>query len=162
MPDELTRRAVQLPADREFLITVYASTRADELALTQWSDEQRAAFVRMQYDARERHYAAAFTNAHHEIIEVRGAPAGQLIVDRPGDEIRIVDLALLPAFRNAGVGTRLMRPLLAEADAAAVPIRCHAIQGRPEQRFWERLGLIAGLVDGVHVSMERPCATSRR
>ena len=155
-------RPAALPEDREFLVSVYGSTREDELAHVAWSAEQRDAFVRMQYDARERHYATAFPRARHDVITVGGVPAGQLIVDRPGDEIRIVDIALLPAFRNVGVGTRLIRPLLAEADASGLPVRCHAVQGHPEQRFWERLGLVAGPADGVYTAMERPCATSPR
>src|SRR3712207_8583920 len=39
------------PSDDEFLLDVYASTRSEELAPVPWTDEQKRAFLRMQFDA---------------------------------------------------------------------------------------------------------------
>ncbi|HEY2507674.1 MAG TPA: GNAT family N-acetyltransferase [Streptosporangiaceae bacterium] len=126
--------------DDEFLRAVYASTRRDELAAFGWSKAQEEAFIRMQFDAQTRHYHSTFPAAARLIICVDEGPAGRLIVSRREDEIRIVDLALLPEFRGAGIGHELVSRLLAEADAARLPVRCHVLGTNPARAFWERAG----------------------
>jgi GNAT superfamily N-acetyltransferase len=162
MLGEVTARPVRLPADGDFLLSVYAATRVGELSMLGWSDAQIDAFIRMQFDAQTRHYRALHPHASHSVIAVGGRLAGRLIVERTEEEIRIVDLALLDEFRRAGVGSRLVRRLFADADADGLPVRCHVEQGNDARRFWERLGLVAQGVDGAHVAMERACATSLR
>lgn len=159
MFDEVTTRPVRLPSDREFLISVYAATRP-ELSMLAWSESQTEAFVRQQFEAQTRHYQTFFPQARHSVIAVDGEPAGRLIVDRSAEEIRIVDIALLPQFRRAGAGSTLVRRLFEEADASRLPVRCHVEQSNDARLFWERLGLVASGQDGMHISMERGCATS--
>ena len=89
------------PEDREFLLSVYASTRTEELTPVPWTDEQKAAFLRMQFDAQDAHYRAHYEGATYEVIEVDGLPAGRLYVHRRPKEIRLVDIALLPRFRGS-------------------------------------------------------------
>jgi GNAT superfamily N-acetyltransferase len=158
MPGEVAMRSLT-PADCEFVLSVYASTRADELAALRWSPEQLDAFITMQFDAQSRGYAASFPNAESSIVTVGGVPAGRLIVDRNAADIRIVEISLLPEFRRAGVGTALVAPLLEEADGAGLPLRCHVAEGNPARVFWERFGFVAGGSDGAYVAMERPCST---
>jgi ribosomal protein S18 acetylase RimI-like enzyme len=149
--------------DAAFLRAVYASTRP-ELAGAGWSAAELDTFIRMQHDAQARHYLAAFPDAAQSVIAVDGEPAGRLIVNRCEDEIRIVDIALLPQFRNAGVGRELVTRLVVEADSAGLPVRCHVLAGNQARRFWERAGFVAQeqASDSVYLSMERPCPTSLR
>jgi ribosomal protein S18 acetylase RimI-like enzyme len=148
--------------DNDFLASLYASTRQSELAMLGWSAAEQAAFLTMQFDAQSRHYRTAFPAASHSIICVDGELAGRLIVDRRDDEVHIVDVALLPEFRGAGVGAELIRGLLAEADAAGLPVRCHVLAGNRARRFWERAGFVAQDSGSAYISMERPCATLQR
>ncbi|MFZ0173157.1 MAG: GNAT family N-acetyltransferase, partial [Acidimicrobiales bacterium] len=144
-------RDVLLPQDASFLLSIYASTRALEVEVLARSQRDADAFVRMQFEAQTRHFAAIYPRATHSVISVGGDPAGRLIVDRPGDEIRIVEIALLPRFRRAGVGGQLVSQLFEEADAAGLPVRCHVAQDNEALAFWERLGLVRRAVDGAHV-----------
>jgi GNAT superfamily N-acetyltransferase len=145
--------------DSDFLASLYASTRQSELAMLGWSAAEQDAFLRMQFDAQSRQYRSSFPDASHSIICVDGKPAGRLIVNRREDEVRIVDVALLPEFRGAGVGGELIRRLLADADTAGVPVRCHVLAGNRARGFWERAGFVALGFDGMHISLERPCET---
>ena len=43
-------------ADLPFLARLYASTRMEELAVTDWSDAQKTAFLQSQFDAQHAHY----------------------------------------------------------------------------------------------------------
>jgi len=153
---ELTLRPA-LAADRELLLRVYASTRAEELAVVPWSDAQRDAFLRQQFDAQDRYWRAQRPHATFDVIELDGRPAGRLYVDRSGDEeIRIVDIALLPEFRGCGAGSTLLAGLLREGDARGVPVTIHVERGNRARTLYERLGFrqITGGND-VYALMER-------
>src|SRR5688500_3290981 len=93
-----------VPDDRPVLLAVYASTREPELAAVEWDAAQKAAFVEMQFDAQHAHYQEHYAGAAFDVILVDGQPAGRLYVSRESDEIRIVDIALLPASATAVSG----------------------------------------------------------
>jgi ribosomal protein S18 acetylase RimI-like enzyme len=143
------------PEDREFLLSVYASTRTEELAPVPWTDEQKAAFLRMQFDAQDAHYRAHYEGATYAVIEVDGVPAGRLYLHRRPKEIRLVDISLLPPFRGAGIGTRLLAELIAEAKAGGVPLTIHVEMSNPARRLYERLGFAPVEEHGVYLLMKR-------
>ena len=133
----VTLRAAE-SADAAFLCDVYASTRAEELALTDWSDERKAEFCRMQFTAQDAHYRQHYPSAQYSIIERDGVAAGRLFVDRWEKEIRIMDIALLPEHRGAGIGTRLLCELQEEARAAGRALSIHVEKFNPALRLYER------------------------
>jgi ribosomal protein S18 acetylase RimI-like enzyme len=141
------------PADEPFLLAVYASTRADELTLVEWSDAEKDAFVLQQFTAQTAHYRE-YENATFDVIEVDGEPAGRLYVARWEHELRIMDVALLPERRGAGVATLLLGELLAEAAEAGKKVSIHVEVGNPARRLYERLGFAPVEERGVYVLME--------
>lgn len=143
------------PNDQAFLSQVYASTRLDELAVTDWTDEQKTAFLQMQFVAQHKFYQDNYIDTDFLLILHDGTPVGRLYVARWPDEIRIVDIALLPACRGTGVGTTILRDLLAEADAAGKPVRIHVERENPALRFYQRLGFVMIEDKGVYLFMER-------
>lgn len=140
--------------DLPFLYRVYASTRADELAQVDWSAEQKSAFLRMQFEAQRAYYEEQFPAADFRTIVVDGQPGGRLYVDRRPDEIRIIDIALLPEHRGSGIGTALMREILDEARARGTPVRIHVEQLNPALRLYQRLGFYRVETQGVYILME--------
>ena len=88
------------PADRAFLYEVYASTHAEELAPVPWTADQKAAFLDQQFSAQDHHYRTHYENTSYDVIVVDGEDVGRLYVGRWPSEIRIVDIALLPAHRG--------------------------------------------------------------
>ncbi len=124
------------PADEGFLLGLYATTRADELALTNWTDGQKAAFVRHQFDAQTNHYREHYPTATFDVILVDGEPAGRLYVDRWSEETRIMDVALLPEWRGRGIGGELIQQIQTEGRDVSV----HVERFNPAQRLYERLG----------------------
>jgi GNAT superfamily N-acetyltransferase len=142
------------------LLAVYASTRQEELALTDWDDAQKDAFVRMQFDSQRRYYEEHYRGASFDVIVVDGMPAGRLYVARWPEEIRVVDIALLPEHRGRGVGTGLMGELLAEAAAAAKPVSIHVEKFNPALRIYGRLGFSVVEDRGVYLLLR--CRPGRR
>lgn len=141
------------PADREFLFRVYTSTRAQELALVGWTDEQKQSFLLQQFAAQSADWGQNHAEADLRVIEVDGAPAGRFYVDRGGEEICLVDIALLPEYRGCGIGTGLVRSLLAEGKARGLPVTLHVEVFNPARRLYERLGFEAVADRGVYVFM---------
>jgi ribosomal protein S18 acetylase RimI-like enzyme len=160
MPSAVTLRPA-VAADDDFLLALYATTRAD-LTLAGLAQAQLDALIGMQFQAQTRHYAEYYAQAERSVIEVAGTPAGRLIVEHSDEAILIVDIALLPAFRRMGAGSHLVRALFREADDRGVPIRCHVEVGNDARLFWEHLGFVGLGLDGAHLAMERECVTSPR
>lgn len=127
--------------DRDFLCALYASTRAEELAQVAWPDEVKAAFLRAQFEAQSAHYASAYRTADFAIIERAGAPIGRLYVYRGAPhDVRIVDIALVPTACGQGIGSALLREVMAEAEAAGKSVSIHVERFNPALRLYRRLG----------------------
>jgi len=142
------------PADDAFLARVYASSRAEELAVTGWPEEQKADFCRRQFDAQSAYYAANYPGASFQIIERDGWPVGRLYVDRWEKEIRIVDITLLPEFRGSGAGTKLLRELQDEARRAGKSLTIHVERFNRALTLYHRLGFEQIEDKGVYLLME--------
>jgi ribosomal protein S18 acetylase RimI-like enzyme len=142
--------------DREFLCAVYRSTREAELAMVPWDEPAKAAFVAQQFDAQDRFWAEQRPDAVRAVVLVDGVPAGRLYVDRTADEVRVVDITLLPEHRGAGVGESLLGPILDEGDRDGLPVTIHVERHNPALHLYERLGF--EVVDdlGVYLFLRRP------
>jgi len=151
---ELALRPVT-PEDRPFLERVYASTRSEELAMVPWTPLQKAAFLRFQFDAQDSHYRLHYAGARFDVILAGGQPAGRLYVDRSASEIRLIDIALLPEHRGAGIGGALLAELIAEARRERKPLSIHVEHTNPAQRLYRRLGFRhTGTETGIYQLME--------
>ena len=141
--------------DRAFLVELYASVREAELAQVPWDDATRRAFIEQQFTAQDAHYHEHYQGATLDVIEVDGTPAGRLYVHRGRSDIRIMDIALAPAYRGRGIGTDLLRSLMAEAQASARKLSVHVESNNPARRLYERLGFRVAGEHGVYLLLER-------
>ena len=142
------------PADEAFLYDLYASTRQREMALVDWTDSIKHAFLQQQFSAQHTHYHAHFTDASFQLVLVDSKPAGRLYVARWPHEIRVVDIALLPEYRGAGIGTSLLRSLQNESKAANMPLTLHVERSNPAVRLYTRLGFSQKEDLGVYLFLE--------
>jgi ribosomal protein S18 acetylase RimI-like enzyme len=149
-----TRRVLLLPEgvhlrarnedDLPFLQRVYASTRSDELALTDWTAQQKSDFIAFQFRAQHQHYATHYHDGEFLVIERDGGAVGRLYLHR-GSELRIVDISLLPEARGSGLGSALLRALMTQAASEGKTVSIHVERNNPALRLYLRLGfLIAG------------------
>ena len=151
---ESLRLRAATPDDEPFLLSVYASTRSGELSQVEWSDEQKAAFVRMQFAAQAQYYRDYYSTASFDVILCDGQPVGRLYVARWTREIRIVDIALLSEWCGRGIGTSLLRQLQAEARASNKALTIHVERFNPALRLYTRLGFREVEDKGVYLLLE--------
>lgn len=142
--------------DLPFFYRVYASKRREELALVDWAEEQKVWFLRMQFDLQTRSYAQAFPEADCQVILREGEPIGRLMINRTPDQILLVDIALLPEHRNAGIGTAALNTVLNEAESAGKPVVLHVEKTNRARFLYERLGFSTSEWNDVYQEMRWP------
>lgn len=126
--------------DEAFLLEVYASTRADEMALVPWTEEQREAFIRLQFAAQHEHYHKQYQDAGYKLIMQNDERVGRLYILKREAEITILDITVHPQYRNHGIGTSLLRDVLAEAAQTQRSVGIYVESFNPSLRLFERLG----------------------
>lgn len=137
--------------DQAFLLDLVASTRED-LSLLDRSISTM--LVRMQYDAQLSDYRRRFPGMEESIVLADGVAAGRLYVARSRDEIRLVDISLLPAFRRRRIGSILLAGLQEQSVNAGLPLRLHVLQGNPAAGLYRRFGFQPGEAEGMYLAME--------
>lgn len=131
--------------DVEFLFSLLRASLGPYVVQTfgPWDDaEQRTRFLETT------------DPATHRIVEQDGRPVGCLAVRRLPDEVRLNRVLLLPEVQNRGIGTQLVREVVAKARAAGLPVRLRVFRVNPARRLYERLGFVATGETDTHVLME--------
>ncbi|ELS05338.1 acetyltransferase [Xenococcus sp. PCC 7305] len=140
--------------DQGFLFELYASTRVEELNAWGWDAQQSSAFLKMQFQAQQASYRNQFPGCKYQIILIQGLAVGAMLVIRSETAIHLADIALLPQYRNQGIGRFLIQKLLAEATQALKPVRLQVRQSNRALRLYQRLGFSKVSEQGIHFLME--------
>lgn len=128
--------------DEALLLAIYASSRAEEMALVPWDAAMKDAFLRSQFSAQQTHYRSYFPQAVHDMILVDGEPVGRIYVDRRADEIRILDVTMLTESRGRGIGTRIIQELMKEADDQDQSLSIYVESFNRSLGLFQRLGFV--------------------
>jgi ribosomal protein S18 acetylase RimI-like enzyme len=140
-------------ADLAFIARLYASTRIEELAIVPWSEQQKAAFLDMQFRAQHSDYQRRYQNADWLVITRKGEDIGRLYIERTRSDHHIIDIALLPGHRRQGFGSALLCDLLDEAAAAGKPVTIYVEKHNPAMRLYRRMGFETEKDQGVYELM---------
>jgi ribosomal protein S18 acetylase RimI-like enzyme len=127
-------------ADDAFWFELYASTRADELQAWGWDESQQAAFLKLQFTAQQHSYQAHYPQRERSLICLEGVVIGGMQVDRTPTHIHLIDLAILPPYRNRGIGTQLLQQLCDSAQRLQQAVHLQVSAGSPAMALYTRLG----------------------
>lgn len=154
LPPQLAAERFSLRAESEgdipFLTGLYVSTRWEELAPVDWTEAQKIAFLEQQFGAQRRHYLVHYARAAFDVIEAAGLPVGRLYLERQEQDHLLIDIALLPEWRNRGIGSAFMRAICDEAAAAGKGVVISVEKFNPAQRLYRRLGFREYAEDDVY------------
>lgn len=145
------------PEDQALLMAVYGSTREEELNQTDWNEAQKQAFIEHQFLAQDTYYKQVYPDSEYMVILCGNEAAGRLYIERHLIEgtIRIIDVALLPAYRGQGIGAYLIRNLQEDARQAGKTLTIHVERHNRALVLYERLGFkIIHETHGVYLLME--------
>jgi ribosomal protein S18 acetylase RimI-like enzyme len=140
--------------DQDFLLAVFASTRSDELAALAANPTQAQLFVEMQFRIQQQSYHTCYPSADNQIILARECPVGRMLVDRTGNALVLVDIALLNDHRNQGIGSLLIQQLMNEAAGLQKPLRLSVYKFNPARRLYERLGFSTVKEENLYIQMQ--------
>ena len=158
LPEALLSRGLALrpetDADLPFLMQVYSSTRADELAIVPWTKEQKRAFLVQQFGAQRSHYRAHFPDSAFDLIELRGKPIGRLYLDERETRVHVIDIALIPDNRDAGIGTLILTAIQDRARARGKGVGIFVERINPAKSLYDRLGFKVIREEDIYLEMD--------
>jgi ribosomal protein S18 acetylase RimI-like enzyme len=156
--DRVSRDAITLrpatPADYHFMRLLYGSTREEELKQFPFDELKKKEFLDQQFGAQYQHYQLHYPTCERNIIEKDGQAVGRLWIDEWRDQIRLVDIALMPEWRGSGIGSMLVDDVLARGVRAGKPVTIHVESYNPALRLYERLGFEKVDTNGVYFLMK--------
>jgi len=115
---------------------------------------QRESLLRFQYQAQSRDYAARFPHSEHFIVESCGQAAGSLLLNREANDLRVVDIAVVPELQRRGIASAVLKSLIAEAEAAGIPLRLSVWHSNPALGLYQRLGFCETARSATHLELE--------
>jgi len=142
--------------DEKFLRRVHESARHWEFASLLQSGEVDLyhTVMEQQYDSQHRFYFANYATAHYGIIQWTDKPIGRLYVDYRDDEVRVLNIAILPEYRGCGIGRVVMMGLCLEAAIRRKPVRLYVHYLSRALRFYQQLGFQQIGAEGPNYVME--------
>ncbi|MGN7981093.1 GNAT family N-acetyltransferase [Burkholderia sp. 22313] len=155
--DRLYLRPAQ-ESDRAFLRTVFESTRIDEFVQAGLSADRIAVLLVEQFSMQDKYYRAHYPHCRFDVVMLGEHAIGRLYHDWRGSEVRMIDIALLPAHRGAGVGTRLVQAIVSQAAACAMPVVLYVEMNNPVRALYRRCGFEQTGENGIYLQMTRPAA----
>ncbi len=157
MPSRTSRSIEMRPAeagDLAFMQQLYSSTRSAEVRMGGCDLATETLLQGLQFKAQQTWYETEYPNADLAVIMDRERSVGRLYVDYGPDELRILDICLLPEYRNRGIGLGLLRSLQAQGERLRLPVRINVPLGSPAQRLLLRCGFDILAADGIYNIME--------
>ncbi len=144
----------QTSGDAAFLRLLFGEARSAEMAQAAWPKAMAAAFLDDQFRLQSAHHARAFPGADLRIVERGGRPVGRLAVAWGGESVHVIDIALRAGVQGRGIGTALLRQVIAAAGARTVTLQ--VVRGARAAGLYARLGFIAcGPAGAYHEMMRR-------
>ena len=141
-------------ADVPFLQRVYRSSREPEMSAWEWSDGQKDEHCAMQFVAQDKSYRATFAKAEFLVVMCDGAAVGRLYRAAANDVLHVLDIALLPPWRNLGIGTYLLRETMEMAVTRGIPLQLQVEKANPARRLFARLGFREIEDTGIYLRLE--------
>jgi ribosomal protein S18 acetylase RimI-like enzyme len=120
------------PEDAEFVFQTLKATMREYVDQTWgWDEEWQRAYFEMRFDP-----------AENQIVVLDDQGIGVIGVEKREDEVVLSSLYILPEYQGRGIGTRLIKDVLAQAFRDGLPVGLRVLRVNPARRLYERLGFV--------------------
>lgn len=140
--------------DESFLFQIFAASRAEEMARVPWDDSLKRAFLWSQFQAQSEQYRIKYPTGDFSVILLDTQPVGRLYLGRLEEQLRIIDLAVLPQFQRQGIAREIMAELMTESRRRHKPIRIYVESFNPALAWFLKLGFQKIDGDDVYYFLE--------
>jgi ribosomal protein S18 acetylase RimI-like enzyme len=118
--------------DAEFLYQLLKTTMREYVDQTwSWDEDWQRSYFEMRFDP-----------AKNKIIVLDNRDIGVIATEKSEDEIVLSSLYILPEYQGRGIGTRLIKELLARAFRDGLAVGLRVLKVNPARRLYERLGFV--------------------
>ncbi len=149
--------------DGELLLSLYAGSRELEMSVLDWTEAQKEAFLRQQFEMQHKYYRMEFPDADYLLMLLNGQGIGRIYILWDAQEIVVMDITLLPEYRGLGIGTTIFENLKRESSARQLPLRLHVEPYNRAFNLYRRLGFTVTAEEGFYYRMEwLPPRTERK
>lgn len=139
-------------ADNAFNESLYRSTR-DDLRLLDAEEDFIEALIDSQRQAQTQGYGDMFPNAMYFVAEHHNERIGRVVLDFGQNEIRVVDIALIPAARGKGYGSQVLQAVQLVAGKVMAPVALSVrFDHLRAKQLYRRLGFV---VEEAQIPYER-------
>lgn len=143
-------------SDNEVLYRVFVDSRNDLVAAAAgWDEAQQQVFLRSQFQIQQDQYRSLYPRARFDVIVADDRVIGNFYVSPGDDELHLVDVNLLPEFRNRGIGRALLQDLVEESEHSNKLLSLHVMRGNPAIHLYEQIGFEVVAEEGVYSRMQR-------
>jgi len=126
--------------DNYFIESLYKANR-DDLRLIDAEDDFIESLIDMQHKAQTQGYGDTFPNAMYFIVEKHNERVGRVVLDFSPNEIRIIDIALLPAAQGHGFASGIIKALQLSATKSRTPLALSVYKtNMPARQLYATLG----------------------
>ena len=117
-------------SDFDLLLDLHRAAMKPSIAESHgWNESAERAFIR-----------GALAGEGYWILESEGVAIGGWACERRVDSVYLAYIGIAPSHQGRGIGTRMLRELLAIAREQGVPLRLHVLRTSRARRLYERLG----------------------
>jgi ribosomal protein S18 acetylase RimI-like enzyme len=139
-------------SDKVFIESLYRSTR-DDLRMLDAEDDFIEDLITIQHHAQTLGYGDMFPNAMYFVAEYLRERIGRVVLDFGQNEIRVVDIALIPAARGKGYGNQLLQAVQLAASKVMAPVTLSVRADHMHaKQLYARLGFV---VEEARMPFER-------
>jgi len=150
----LNKADFDVPETLDFMRNVYKSTRYEEMSVSGWPQMDIENFLNQQFQFQHQGYTETYKTAQYYTVMVKDKPSGRLYIDYWPEEVRLIDLALLPEFRGEKTGSVILGILKTEAIKLGKNLTLHVEAVNRALSLYQRLGFKEKTNDGVYILME--------
>jgi GNAT superfamily N-acetyltransferase len=106
-------------------------------------------------NSQRQRFDSKLQRATFRIVELAERPIAAVWSSEHDDHVYLHELLVLPEFQNQGIGSKILRWELDQAEAVGKPIRMHTLVLNRAQEFYKRHGFIETGRNDLYVDMEK-------